>query len=102
MTSRQAEVFEFIKEYINEHNYSPTYREIGEAIGVSSLSTVHKHIHCLKAEGKITLDENTQQSIKIVKETVSPARFWFEGKDHLWDNKLKCYWVKEKEVVSAR
>ena len=95
MTSRQAEAFEFIKEYIASHDYSPTYREIGEAMGLTSLSTIHKHVHCLMAEGRITLDRNTQQSIKIVSKPAAIGRFEFEGPHHLWDKHLSCYWVRE-------
>jgi len=96
MTSRQAEVLAFIKGYIDSHEVSPTYSEIAKAIGVSSSATVHKHLHCLKTEGRITLSY-AKQSIRITNIPAAAGRFEFEGPHHLWDNKLNCYWVREKE-----
>jgi len=96
MTRRQAEVFEFIKDYIDAKGYSPTYQEIASARGLTSLATVHKHVHCLKAQGRIDLTPGFSQSIRIVKEPVSDGRFEFEGPHHLWDKKLSCYWVRER------
>lgn len=98
MTRRQAETFVFVKTYIDSHGYPPTYVEIAKGIGVSSLSVVHKHLHCLKAEGIITLVANTQQSIKIVSHPADSGRFELEGPHHLWDKELKCYWMKAKEI----
>jgi len=98
MTRRQADTLTFIKNYIASHDYPPTYVQIAKGIGVSSLSVVHKHLHRLKAEGRITLVANTQQSIKIVAEPADTGRFEFEGPHHLWDKELKCYWMKAKEL----
>jgi repressor LexA len=95
MTRRQADVFRFIKGYIATHDSSPTYSEIAKAIGLNSLATVHKHIHCLKAEGRITLRPNSNHSIEIVAEPADLGRFEFEESNRLWDRKLKCYWVRE-------
>ena len=94
MTRKQSEVFTFIKNFIAVNNFSPTYKEIAEHIGVSSLATVHKHVQCLAAEGRVITCNKAKQSIKIVAEPVDDRRFEFEGSDHLWDKKLKCYWVK--------
>lgn len=94
MTRRQADVLKFLKEYIASHNYPPTYVEIAKGVGLNSTATVHKHIHCLKAAGKITLRHNSNQSIEIVSEPADTGRFEFEGENSLWDKELKCYWVK--------
>jgi repressor LexA len=94
MTRRQSEILDFIKEYISSHGYSPTCREIADAKGLVSLATIHKHLHCLSAQGRITLSSR-KQSIQIVAEPADAGRFEFEGPHHLWDKKLNCYWVKE-------
>lgn len=99
MTRRQADVLFFVKDFIESHGHPPAYREIAEAIGVSSLATVHKHVHCLRAQGRITIDDNHMYGIKIVAEPVKTERFEFEGPHHLWDKQLNCYWVREKERV---
>lgn len=95
MTNRQADVFKFVKEYIATHDYSPTYREIAEAMGLTSQSTVHKHLHCLKAEGIITISPTAKQAIKIVTYPADCGRFEFQGDSLLWDKELKCYWMRE-------
>ncbi|MFM9124146.1 MAG: hypothetical protein ACKOSO_03050, partial [Actinomycetota bacterium] len=41
LTKRQQEVLEVVEQYTEEHGYPPTVREIGEAIGLASPSTVH-------------------------------------------------------------
>ena len=43
--SKQMAVLRFIYERVNEKGYPPTVREIGEAVDLSSTSTVHGHIH---------------------------------------------------------
>lgn len=97
MTGRQSDVFKFLKEYIAAHDYSPTYEVIAGAMGLKSLATIHKHLHCLKAEGRITISPTRKQAIEIVAEPAATGRFEFEG-DRLWDKKLMCYWVREKEA----
>ena len=51
LTRRQAEVLEFFESYRNRTKQSPTYAEIGKAIGVSSSATVHMHVGGLVRKG---------------------------------------------------
>ncbi|MCH9625817.1 MAG: LexA repressor [Chlamydiales bacterium] len=60
LTKRQQEIIEFIESYVSTNRYSPSYREIQEHFGFSSLGSVYNHIHSLKKKGK--LPENTQQA----------------------------------------
>jgi repressor LexA len=94
MTRKQSEILDFVKGYTSTHGYSPTYQEIADAKGLSSLATVHKHLYCLKAQGRITLG-NAVRSITIITEPADDGRFEFEEPNRLWDRKLKCYWVRE-------
>ena len=48
LTRRQKEVLDYIAEYIQGHGYSPSYEEIGKALDLASLATVHKHISALE------------------------------------------------------
>ncbi|MBD0338906.1 MAG: repressor LexA, partial [Thermoleophilia bacterium] len=41
LTGRQQEIFDFLVGYQEQHGYPPTVREIGEAVGLASPSTVH-------------------------------------------------------------
>lgn len=62
LTSRQAEVLKFIREYAASRGTTPTLREIATALGLSSLSTVHKHLESLKDKGYIERQSNAQRS----------------------------------------
>src|SRR5205809_1102977 len=44
LTARQQEIWQFLVEYTDGHGYPPTVREIGEAVGLASPSTVHAHL----------------------------------------------------------
>jgi SOS-response transcriptional repressor LexA len=66
LTKRQREVLNTLERYIWEEGYVPSYRQIGQAIGCSSLSTVHKHVHRLKDKGYLTLKDWQAASIQIV------------------------------------
>lgn len=67
MTERQKEIFLAITRYIEKEGISPTVREIGNIVGLSSSSTVHKHIKVLESEGYIKMKKDSPRSIKIVK-----------------------------------
>ncbi len=51
MTPKQKKVLDFLKHYIKSKGYSPSYREIGKALGLSSSSTIHAYIKQLKEAG---------------------------------------------------
>lgn len=59
-------ILSFIDAYIKEHGYSPTMREIGEAVGISSTSHVSYWIDRLVEEGKITKQKNIARSVRVV------------------------------------
>ena len=44
MTERQRAILEYLHEYVDDHGYPPTVREIVEAVGLRSPSTVHAHL----------------------------------------------------------
>lgn len=48
---RQREIIDFLSQYIQKHGYSPTLREIADAIGVVSLATIHEHVKRLVEKG---------------------------------------------------
>jgi repressor LexA len=66
--STRERVLEFIKEYKERYENSPTYREIMEGVGLASTSTVSRHLKALEEEGLIERDEFRPRSIRIVKE----------------------------------
>ena len=54
---RCEEIYAYITEYVAENGHSPTFREVGNAVGLRSSSTVSRYIHRLVDEGRITIDE---------------------------------------------
>jgi repressor LexA len=67
ITRRQREVYDFLQRFVDEHGYSPSYQEIGEGLGLSSLATVHKHITNLEQKGLLKRDYNRSRSIDVLK-----------------------------------
>lgn len=55
--SRKNDIYAFILWYVAVNGYSPSYREIGEKVGLNSASTVGKYVKQLEAEGKLTMSE---------------------------------------------
>lgn len=62
---RQKQILQFIKDYIEKYGYSPTLGEIADAMGVSSLATVHEHLQSLVKKGVIRRYEGAVRGIEI-------------------------------------
>lgn len=66
MTRRQAQTLAFIKDYIASHGgVSPSYREIGNCLGLTSLNGVHRIIHALSDRGHISVVPGIKRSIHV-------------------------------------
>ena len=68
LSDRQQQVLDYIKEAVEARGYPPSVREIGEAVGLSSPSTVHSHLNSLVAAGAIKRDPSKPRAIMIVDE----------------------------------
>lgn len=67
LTKRQRQILDFITDFSERAGYAPSFREIGEALNLSSPATVHEHIKSLSAKGFLTTDYNRPRSIELVK-----------------------------------
>src|ERR1700745_2270127 len=56
ITRRQRELYDFISRFVAERGYSPSFEEIAEGLGLSSLATVHKHVSNLEKKNLLTRD----------------------------------------------
>lgn len=63
---RQQEILDFIRETVADRGYPPSVREIGEAVGLSSPSTVHSHLATLEASGRLRRDPTKPRAIEIL------------------------------------
>ncbi len=67
LTKKQKEVLDYIENFIQDEGYTPSYREIAEGLGLSSPSTVHRHVQALCEKGVInTGDDGCARSIELV------------------------------------
>src|SRR6185503_15733691 len=66
LTSRQQEIWQFLAEYVDAHGYPPTVREIGDAVGLASPSTVHAHLANLERAGLLKRDPTKPRAIELI------------------------------------
>jgi repressor LexA len=65
LTARQQEIWKFLTDYVDQHGYPPTVREIGEAVGLASPSTVHAHLANLERAGLIKRDPTKPRALEL-------------------------------------
>jgi repressor LexA len=73
LTARQRQVLEFIDAEVRVRGYPPSVREIGEAVGLSSSSTVHAHLAALQEKGYLVRDPTKPRAIEVHFESGSGA-----------------------------
>ena len=66
LTGRQREIWNFVVEYVDRHGYPPTVREIGEAVGLASPSTVHAHLANLERAGLLRRDPTKPRALELI------------------------------------
>jgi len=66
LSKRQEDILLFIKEEVRAKGYPPSVREIGEAVGLASSSTVHGHLARLESKGLIRRDPTKPRAIEIL------------------------------------
>jgi repressor LexA len=66
LTERQQAIWDFLVEYVDRHGYPPTVREIGEAVGLASPSTVHAHLANLERAGLLRRDPTKPRALELI------------------------------------
>src|ERR671911_242698 len=66
LTARQQEIWQYLAEYVDAHGYPPTVREIGDAVGLASPSTVHAHLANLERAGLLKRDPTKPRALELV------------------------------------
>jgi repressor LexA len=66
ITKRQRQVYDFIADFVQRNQFTPSFQEIGDGLGLSSLATVHKHITNLEKKGLLNRDYNRSRSIDLL------------------------------------
>ena len=65
LTERQNKILDYIRYVTKVRNYPPSVREIGEAVGLSSSSTVHNHLNQLERRGLIKRDPSKSRTVQL-------------------------------------
>ncbi len=68
LTDRQTRILDYIRYVTRVRNYPPSVREIGEAVGLSSSSTVHNHLNQLERRGLIKRDPSKSRTVQLVQD----------------------------------
>src|SRR5947207_4951684 len=66
LTPRQRQIWDCLVDYVDQHGYPPTVREIGEAVGLASPSTVHAHLANLERAGLLRRDPTKPRALELI------------------------------------
>lgn len=69
MSKRVQQIYDYVADHISSRGYPPSVREIGDAVGLKSPSTVHMHLKTLEELGLIRRDPNKPRTIELVDQT---------------------------------
>ena len=73
LTGKRREILDFIAAQIRDRGYPPSVREIGEAVGLTSSSTVHTHLTTLQRQGYLRRDPTKPRAIEVRYDALSGA-----------------------------
>jgi repressor LexA len=65
ITPRQQRILDYIRTTVRERGYPPTVREIGEAVGLTSSSSVHAQLENLRRKGRLRKDASKPRAIEV-------------------------------------
>src|SRR6478736_6084564 len=71
-TKKQRELLSFIEQFIKEHGYSPSYREIMSGLNYTSVATVALHINNLIRRGHLRKRDHSARSLEVVAPSEMP------------------------------
>jgi len=74
LTPRQQAILDFIKQHLRDKGFPPAVREIGQAVGLSSSSTVHAHLNSLEKKGYLQRDPLHPRAIAITDGSEQPQQ----------------------------
>ena len=64
-SNKREQILNFLTQFMNEHGYAPTVREICNAVGLQSTATVHYHLNALRDAGLIEMDEMKKRAMSL-------------------------------------
>ncbi len=74
LTQRQQEILTFVARFIESRGYPPSVREIGQAMGLTSSSTVHSHLGALERKGYLRRDPSKPRALELLRGAAGSGR----------------------------
>ena len=68
-TKRQREVLEAVTNYISTNGYPPSFRDLGESLGLKSPSTISDLLDKLRKKGYVSWEEGRPRTLHVLKES---------------------------------
>lgn len=65
LTRRQTQILNFIKEFVKNNEYAPSYREIAKSLNLSSVATVAEYINVLEQKGYLTRQNSCARALQL-------------------------------------
>lgn len=65
VTPTQHKIYEFIKQYVDKHEYAPSLQEIAHGIGIKSRSLISRYVHALQKAGHLELADEGHRKIRL-------------------------------------
>jgi len=89
LTTRQRRVLEVIRNSVDRRGYPPSLREIGEAVGLASPSSVSHQVSALERKGYLRKDPNRPRAIEVLSpDSALDARGYRQSHDHPHDDAI--------------
>jgi len=65
LTKKQSGIYNYIKTFIEENSYAPSYREVASELGFTSVATVAEYINVLQLKGYLTKEDGNARSLQL-------------------------------------
>lgn len=103
-TKKQRELLTFIEEFINEHGYSPSYREIMSGLNYNSVATVALHVNSLIKRGHLRKRDHSARSIELVEQPEAPVKTneIKPGEEKWLVEKVEYFFTKAEQTIPTQ
>ncbi|MBQ6154400.1 GntR family transcriptional regulator, partial [bacterium] len=66
---KQKQIYDYLCQYIQKNEFAPTLKEIADAMGVSSVATIHEHLKALEDKNLIHRNKGKNRAIELTNRT---------------------------------
>lgn len=99
-TKKQRELLSYIEQFIGEHGYSPSYREIMNGLDYTSVATVALHVNSLIKRGHLRKRDRSARSLEVVSETDTPIAST-AGEEKWFVEKVEHFFKRLEEAAEV-